>query len=83
MCGTFDGTNTCKFINSNGIQTTTTTGVTTSSKDQFAVGGGKATSSVVSSEFDGKIYEVIAYDTELTEQQRQQVFNYLETKWNT
>lgn len=83
VCGTFDGTNTCKFINSNGIQTTTTTGVTTSSKDQFAVGGGKATSSVVSSEFDGKIYEVIAYDTELTEQQRQQVFNYLETKWNT
>ncbi len=83
VCGTFDGTNTCKFINSNGIQTTTTTGVTTSTKDQFAVGGGKFNSSSVTYEFDGKIYEVIVYDTELTEAQRVQVFNYLETKWNT
>jgi len=83
VCGTFDGSSTCKFINSNGIQTTTTTGVTTSSPDQFAVGGGKFSSTNVNSEFDGKIYEVIVYDTELTEAQRNQVFNYLETKWNT
>jgi|TARA_R100000081_G_C4820351_1_gene179340 hypothetical protein len=83
VCGTFDGSSTCKFYNQNGLQTTTSTGVTTSSKDQFAVGGGKFSSTVVNSEFDGKIYEVIAYDTELTDAQREQVFNYLTTKWNT
>lgn len=83
VCGTYDGSTTVKFYNQNGLQNTKTTGITTSSKDQFAVGGGKASGTTVTSEFDGKIYEVIVYDTELTDAQREQVFNYLETKWNT
>ena len=83
VCGTYDGSTDVKFYNQNGLQSTQSTGVTTSTKDQFAVGGGKFSSTVVNSEFDGKIYEVIVYDTELTDAQREQVFNYLETKWNT
>lgn len=80
VCGTFDGTSTCKFFNQNGLQQTTTTGNTTSLKNSFAIGGGKLTSSI-GDQFDGKIYEIIAYDNELSDAQREQVFNYLTTKW--
>ena len=83
VCGTYDGSTDVKFYNQNGLQNSKTTGITTATQDQFAVGGSKQNATTVADEFDGKIYEVIVYDTELTEAQREQVFNYLTTKWNT
>ena len=83
VCGTYDGSTDVKFYNQNGLQNSKTTGITTATQDQFAVGGSKQNATTVADEFDGKIYEVIVYDTELTDAQREQVFNYLQTKWNT
>ena len=33
--------------------------------------------------YDGKVYEVIAYDSKLSTDEINQVMNYLQSKWNT
>lgn len=59
--------------NANAINVTT---------DGFNLGGAEYRSSF-RGQLDGKIYEVIAYDNDLSTAEIDQVMNYLTTKWNT
>ena len=53
------------------------------SQDNFAVGSAWEVGRTPLSNFDGKIYEIIVYDSVLSASQLAQVQNYLQTKWNT
>ena len=53
-------------------------------QDTFVVGATwDGTSRSPVADYSGKVYEVIVYGVKLTEAQRNQVQNYLQTKWNT
>ena len=52
-------------------------------QDNFAVGSAWEVGRIPQANFDGKIYEIIVYDSVLTGSQLAQVENYLQTKWNT
>lgn len=52
-------------------------------QDNFAVGSAWEVGRTPLANFDGKIYEIIVYDSVLSSSQLAQVENYLQTKWNT
>ncbi len=63
--------------------TDTKTNSTNTSQDMFSIGATWETGRTPTADYTGKIYEVIVYDAVLTTEERNQVQNYLQTKWNT
>jgi hypothetical protein len=63
--------------------TDTKTNSTSTAQDMFSIGASWETGRTPSADYTGKIYEVIVYDVVLTTEERNQVQNYLQTKWNT
>ena len=81
VIGTRDGTTRQVFDQES--NTDTKTNSTDTSQDMFSVGASWESGRTPSADYDGKIYEVIVYDSKLTESQKNQVLNYLQSKWNT
>ncbi len=75
---------TTAFVGDQLGNTNTNTGATnpSASYPKYAIGGALYRS-YGGGVYDGRIYEVIHYDVQLTDAQIQQVMNYLTTKWNT
>ena len=63
--------------------TDTKTNSTDTAQDMFSIGASWETGRTPSADYTGKIYEVIVYDVVLSTAERNQVQNYLQTKWNT
>jgi len=61
----------------------THTNSTNTSQDNFCIGSAWEVGRTPLANFDGKVYEVIVYNTALSGTQLDQVHNYLQTKWNT
>ena len=81
VIGTRDGTDRIIY-DQNGV-TDTKTNSTDTSQDMFSIGASWETGRTPSADYTGKIYEVIVYDVVLSTAERNQVQNYLQTKWNT
>ena len=81
VCGTRNGTD--RTIYDQDGNTDTETDSINSVNDIFSIGAAWQIGRTPSADFSGKIYEVIVWDVVLTKEQREQVFNYLQTKWNT
>jgi len=81
VIGTRDGTD--RYIyDQNGV-TDTKTNSTDTAQDMFSIGASWESGRTPVADYTGKIYEVIVYDVVLTTAERNQVLNYLQTKWNT
>lgn len=81
VIGTRDGTD--RIIYDQNGNTDTKTNSTDTSQDMFSVGAAWETGRTPTADFRGKIYEIIVYDSVLSDTKRNQVLNYLQTKWNT
>ena len=81
VIGTRDGTDRIIY-DQNGV-TDTKTNSSNTAQDMFSIGATWQTGRTPSADYTGKIYEVIVYDVVLTTAERNQVQNYLQTKWNT
>ena len=81
VIGTRDGTD--RIIYDQNSVTDTKTNSTDTSQDVFSIGASWESGRTPVADYTGKIYEVIVYDVVLTTAERNQVQNYLQTKWNT
>ena len=81
VIGTRDGTD--RIIYDQNGNTDTKTNSSDTSQDMFSVGAAWETGRTPTADFRGKIYEIIVYDSVLSDAKRNQVLNYLQTKWNT
>ena len=81
VIGTRDGTD--RIIYDQDGNTDTETDSLNTSQDMFSVGAAYESGRTPSADFSGKIYEIIVYDSVLSDAKRNQVLNYLQTKWNT
>ena len=79
--GTRDGV-TRILHDQNGL-TDTETDSSNTFQDMFSVGAAWESGRTPSADYTGKIYEIIVYDRVLTSIERNQVQNYLQTRWNT
>lgn len=61
----------------------THTNSSNTSQDNFCIGSAWEVGRTPLANFDGKVYEVIVYNSLLNDAELEQVHNYLQTKWNT
>jgi len=79
--GTRNGSN-IKVYDGNGNTDTNTLGQDDTSLNYFTVGASTITGIGDTNEFNGRIYECIAYDRALTDAEVNQVIQYLKNKWS-
>lgn len=71
-----------KVLDGNGNSDTDTTGVNVSTISRFCVGGATYTGTTDLYEFNGRMYELIAYNKALSDADVNAIINYLKNKWN-
>ena len=71
-----------KLFDGNGNTDTATTGANDTSVNRFCVGGSSTGGTTDIYEFNGKIYELICYDRDLTDTEITSVITYLKNKWS-
>ena len=79
--GTRSGSN-IKVYDGNGNTDTSTLGQNDTSLNYFTVGAATITGVADTNEFNGRIYECIAYDRALSDAEVSQVIQYLKNKWS-
>tara|TARA_R110000744_G_scaffold106225_2_gene202455 strand:+ start:6350 stop:10819 length:4470 start_codon:yes stop_codon:yes gene_type:complete len=79
--GTRDGVN-VTIYDGNGNTDTATTGANDTSVNRFSVGASTTTGTGDSFEFNGKMYECLAYDRALTAAEVKRVIQYFKNKWS-